>query len=174
MMDATEIASRLIKAEKARAEIPQFTDLDPDIDVETAYAAQWAFVQSKLDAGEQLAGAKLGLTSRAKQEAMGLAEPLYGWVTSGMITDYGEPLDRGSLIHPRAEPEIALLLGRDVTAPATVSSVLAATSPPVRSTHPSSRRSTSSAGRLGCGPRTTRPPLALSAMTSGSANRKSR
>ena len=127
MMDATEIASRLIKAEKARAEIPQFTDLDPDIDVETAYAAQWAFVQSKLDAGEQLAGAKLGLTSRAKQEAMGLAEPLYGWVTSGMITDYGEPLDRGSLIHPRAEPEIALLLGRDVTAPATVSSVLAAT-----------------------------------------------
>src|SRR5260370_42362225 len=58
---------------------------------------------------------------------MGVAEPLYGWVTSGMISDYGEPVDSGSLIHPRAEPEIAFLLGRDVTAPATVTSVLAAT-----------------------------------------------
>jgi 2-oxo-3-hexenedioate decarboxylase len=126
-MDAKEIAAQLIEAEKARTEIPQFTDVDPGLDVETAYAAQWEFVRSKLDAGEQLAGAKLGLTSRNKQEAMGLAEPLYGWITSGMITDYGEPVDRGRLIHPRAEPEIAFLLGRDVTAPATVTSVLAAT-----------------------------------------------
>lgn len=126
-MDAKEIASQLIEAEKARTEIPQFTDLDPDLDVETAYAAQWEFVQSKLDAGDKLVGAKLGLTSRNKQVAMGLAEPLYGWVTSGMIADYGEPIDRDSLIHPRAEPEIAFLLGRDVAAPATVTSVLAAT-----------------------------------------------
>ena len=95
MMDAKEIASKLIEAEKARTEIPQFTDVDPDLDVETAYAAQWEFVQSKLDSGEVLAGAKLGLTSRNKQEAMGLAEPLYGWITSGMITGYGEPVDRG-------------------------------------------------------------------------------
>ena len=127
MMDAREIASRLVEAEAARKEIQQFTDLDPDLDVETAYAAQWEFVQAKLGAGEQLAGAKLGLTSRAKQEAMGLAEPLYGWITSGMIVDYGGPVDRSSLIHPRVEPEIAFLLGRDVAAPATVTSVLAAT-----------------------------------------------
>jgi len=127
MMDAHEIAARLAEAEAARKEIPQFTDLDPELDVETAYAAQWEFVQLKLSAGEQLAGAKLGLTSRAKQEAMGLAEPLYGWITSGMVTPYGEPVDRSRLIHPRVEPEIAFLLGRDITAPATVTSVLAAT-----------------------------------------------
>ena len=127
MMDATKIAAQLIQAERDRTEIPQFTDTDPDIDVETAYAAQWEFVQSKLDAGEQLVGAKLGLTSRAKQEAMGLAEPLYGWITSGMIAPYGEPVDRSTLIHPRVEPEIAFLLGRDLAAPATVTSVLAAT-----------------------------------------------
>src|SRR5580698_4139574 len=100
MMDATKIAAQLVQAERDRTEIPQFTDIDPDIDVETAYAAQWEFVQSKLDAGEQLVGAKLGLTSRAKQEAMGLAEPLYGWITSGMIAPYGEPIDRSTLIHP--------------------------------------------------------------------------
>jgi 2-oxo-3-hexenedioate decarboxylase len=127
MMDARQIASQLVRAERDRTEIPQFTGLDPDIDVETAYAAQWEFVQAKLDAGERLAGAKLGLTSRAKQEAMGLAEPLYGWITSGMIAPYGEPIDRSTLIHPRVEPEIAFLLGRDLAAPATVTSVLAAT-----------------------------------------------
>ena len=127
MIDAREMASQLIEAERARAAITPFSDAHPGIDAGTAYAAQWAFVQSKLDAGEQLTGAKLGLTSRAKRDAMGVTEPLYGWITSGMIADYGEPVDRRSLIHPRAEPEIAFLLARDVTAPATVTSVLAAT-----------------------------------------------
>jgi 2-oxo-3-hexenedioate decarboxylase len=58
---------------------------------------------------------------------MSVDEPLYGFVTSGMLAPYGEPVDLSSLIHPRVEPEIAFLLGRDVAAPATVTSVLAAT-----------------------------------------------
>ena len=170
MMDAKEMAARLIEAEEARMEIPPFTDLDPDVDVETAYAAQWAFVQSKLDAGERLVGAKLGLTSRAKQEAMGVAEPLFGWVTSGMIAAYGEPVDRNGLIHPRAEPEIAFLLGRDVTAPATVTSVLAATDAvfaavdildsryrDFRFTLPDVIADNASAGRVVLGPQARRP-----------------
>lgn len=170
MMDAKEMAARLIEAEQARMEISPFSDLDPDVDVETAYAAQWAFVQSKLDAGERLVGAKLGLTSRAKQEAMGVAEPLYGWVTSGMIAAYGEPVDRSSLIHPRAEPEIAFLLGRDVTAPATVTSVLAATDAvfaavdildsryrDFRFTLPDVVADNASAGRIVLGPQARRP-----------------
>ncbi|MFY9933209.1 MAG: fumarylacetoacetate hydrolase family protein [Streptosporangiaceae bacterium] len=56
-----------------------------------------------------------------------MTEPLYGWVTSGMIASYGEPVPAGSLIHPRAEPEIGFLLGRDLSGPTTVTSVLAAT-----------------------------------------------
>src|SRR4029450_8711506 len=59
--------------------------------------------------------------------AMSIDEPLYGFVTSGMLAPYGEPVDLSSLIHPRVEPEIAFLLGRDVAAPATVTGVLAAT-----------------------------------------------
>lgn len=58
-------------------------------------------VQSKLDVGDKLIGAKLGLTSRAEQEAMGVTEPLYGWITSGMIAGAGQPVDRHSLIQPR-------------------------------------------------------------------------
>ena len=53
--------------------------------------------------------------------------PLYGWVTASMLGAYGEPVELRRFIHPRAEPEIAFLLGRDVTTPATTVSVLAAT-----------------------------------------------
>jgi 2-oxo-3-hexenedioate decarboxylase len=170
VIEAKDMASRLIQAEQTRTAISPFSDSHSDIDIDTAYAAQWAFVQSKLDAGEQLTGAKLGLTSRAKQEAMGVAEPLYGWVTSGMIADYGEPVDRASLIHPRAEPEIAFLLGRDVTAPATVTSVLAATEAvfgavdildsryrDFRFTLPDVIADNASAGRIVLGPQARRP-----------------
>src|ERR1700751_5384874 len=89
MIEAKDMAAQSIEAGESRTAISPFSDSHSDIDIDTAYAAQWAFVQSKLDAGEQLTGAKLGLTSRAKQEAMNVAEPLYGWITSGMITDFG-------------------------------------------------------------------------------------
>ena len=82
----------------------------------------------QLDAGgDSLVGYKLGLTSRNKQRAMGVDAPLYGRVTSGMLATYGEPVRFDRFIHPRVESEIAFLLARDVAAPATVTSVLAAT-----------------------------------------------
>jgi 2-oxo-3-hexenedioate decarboxylase len=124
---AQEIADVLIDAERQRKGIAQFSDNHPDIPVATAYAAQQAFIQSKLDAGETFVGWKLGLTSRNKQRAMGLDAPLYGRVTSGMLSTHGEPVRLDRFIHPRVESEIAFLLARDIQAPATIASVLAAT-----------------------------------------------
>jgi 2-oxo-3-hexenedioate decarboxylase len=127
VIDAQGIADILITAERERKGIAQISDDHPDVDVATAYRAQQAFVQSKLDAGETFVGYKLGLTSRNKQQAMGLDAPLYGRVTSGMISTYGDPVQLDRFIHPRVESEIAFLLARDIEAPATVTSVLAAT-----------------------------------------------
>ena len=127
MIDAQGIADILITAERERKGIAQISDDHPGVDVATAYRAQKAFVQSKLDAGETFVGYKLGLTSRNKQQAMGLDAPLYGRVTSGMISTFGEPVRFDRFIHPRVESEIAFLLARDIDAPATVTSVLAAT-----------------------------------------------
>src|SRR5664279_4608283 len=123
---AQQIADVLIKGERERKEVPQFSDSYPDVDVATAYRAQKAFVQSKYDAGETLVGYKLGLTSRNKQRAMGVDSPLYGRVTTSMLSTYGDPIPFDRFIHPRVESEIAFLLARDVEAPATVTSVLAA------------------------------------------------
>ena len=127
MISASEIADDLLTAERERKGIAQFSDNHPDIDLDTAYRAQRAFVQAKLDAGERFVGYKLGLTSRNKQQAMGLDAPLYGRVTSGMIATYGDPIRLDRFIHPRVESEIAFLLARDLEGPASVTSVLAAT-----------------------------------------------
>jgi 2-oxo-3-hexenedioate decarboxylase len=126
-MDARSIADALIVAERERKAIAPFTDAAPGLDAETGYQAQRMVVQHRLDRGERIIGAKLGLTSRAKQEAMGVHEPLYGWLTSGMVLPHGEPLPLAELIHPRVEPEIAFLMGKELRAPATITSVLDAT-----------------------------------------------
>jgi len=72
-------------------------------------------------------GAKLGLTSRVKRQALGIHEPVFGRLTSGMVVPHGQALQLDELIHPRAEPEIAFLIRKRIEAPTTVAQVLAAT-----------------------------------------------
>jgi 2-oxo-3-hexenedioate decarboxylase len=127
MIDAAGIAADLAAAERDRRDRAPFSDDHPDLDEATAYEAQWAGVQSKVDGGDPVVGAKLGLTSKIKQRVMKVDSPLYGWVTASMLLPHGEPVPLDHFIHPRVEPEVAFLLGRDVGAPATVLSVLAAT-----------------------------------------------
>ena len=127
-MDPQSIADELIIAERERKPIPRFTDSYPFLSLDTAYRAQRLFVDHHLAAGEGLVGAKLGLTNKAKRDALGIASPLAGWLTSGMVMTYGQPVPLDELIHPRAEPEIAFLLGDEPDQPATVASVLAVTS----------------------------------------------
>ncbi|MGZ4452870.1 MAG: 2-keto-4-pentenoate hydratase [Nocardioides sp.] len=115
MIEAKDMASQLIAAEEARTAISPFSDSHSDIDIDTAYAAQWAFVQSKLDAGEQLTGAKLGLTSQAKQRTMGVHQPIVGFLTDAMCCD--GTVDLGALVQPRVEPEVAFVLSADLGAP---------------------------------------------------------
>lgn len=126
-MDAQKIADTLLAARHHRRGIAPFTDTDPDLDLDRAYDVQDLFVDGLVAGGERLIGFKLGLTSRAKQEAMGVADPLWGRVTDAMILDQGAAVDLDRLIQPRVEPEIAFLIGRELAGPASVTSVLAAT-----------------------------------------------
>ena len=127
MIDARRMAERLIDAERTRTPLIPFTQAYPFLDAGTAYDAQWHVVEHRLVGGEELAGAKLGLTSRVKRDALGIQEPLYGWLTTGMLSAQGERVRAEELIHPRAEPEIAFLIGEQLEPPATIASVLAAT-----------------------------------------------
>ena len=127
-IDAEVLATRLAGAARDRAPIRMLTEGEPGLDVAQAYRIQRALIDQRVATGDGVVGYKLGLVSRAKQVAMGVDEPLWGWLTRDMLHDEEQPLPLDQLIHPRAEPEIAFLL-RDAVDPenATVPSVLAAT-----------------------------------------------
>lgn len=125
---AAELAARLHEAARSRRLIPPLTEERPDLTLDDAYAIQDALVRLREQQGERVVGAKLGLTSRAKQRDMGIDRPILGWLTDAMALEPGSALDTASLVQPRAEPEIAFVLGRDLSGPAvTAVQVLAAT-----------------------------------------------
>jgi 2-oxo-3-hexenedioate decarboxylase len=124
-----ERAESLWRACRDREPIEPFTDEEPDLGLPAAYEIQRELRSLHLADGARVNGAKLGLTSRAKQEAMGVHAPLHGFLTDRMELAIDEALRVGERIHPRAEPEIAFVLGEDIAGPgATLRDVLAATS----------------------------------------------
>lgn len=127
-MNPSELADRLIAAARDRIATTPLTDEYPDLDVPTAYTIQDAVVEARRDAGSVIVGAKLGLTSAAKQKQMNVSEPLYGWLSDDMVIDTGEQLVCERFIQPRCEPEVAFLLGEDLEGPdVSAARVIAAT-----------------------------------------------
>ena len=110
-------ASVLLEAEAAGTDRPPITDEWPGLDLTTAYQVQDETLRRRLARGEHLAGVKLGLTSRAKQQRMNIGSPLTAWLTDAMALPAGAPVPRERLIHPRAEPEIVFLMGSRLMGP---------------------------------------------------------
>jgi 2-oxo-3-hexenedioate decarboxylase len=126
--DPVRFAEPLVRAAEQRAGIEALTSTFGSFDVAAAYAVQDAVVCARTNAGNPVVGAKLGLTSKAKQRQMKVDEPLYGWLTAEMAIDTGAPLVCQRFIQPRCEPEIAFVIGRDLAGPGTTAAqVLAAT-----------------------------------------------
>jgi len=124
---AGPFAEKLLAAVADRQGIAPLSDT-MELDEPTALLVQDAVVQARIDAGAALVGAKLGLTSVAKQKQMNVDRPLYGWLTDDMQIDTGAAVVCQRFIQPRIEPEIAFLLGRDLEGPhVTAAHVLAAT-----------------------------------------------
>ena len=110
-----EAADALGAARASRSAILPFTDRFPHLDESWGYAVQDVERTRRLAAGEAVVGAKLGLTSEAKQRTMKIARPIVGFLTKSMLVSEQSVLDR--MIHPRAEPEIAFRLGGDLRKP---------------------------------------------------------
>lgn len=110
MPDPTEIAARLTRARTDRVAIPPITDDVPDLDLAGGYAVQRVLREQ---AGS-LVGWKLGVTSRAKQVQVNVSEPIRGFLSADLALDLGEPLEVAAHVQPRAEPEVVLVMGRDL------------------------------------------------------------
>lgn len=123
-----ECADIIQAAVRDRRAIPRLTTTYPDLTVEDGYAIQAEVAARRIAAGERIVGAKLGLTSRAKQVQMNVAEPMYGRLFSGGLQLANDPVVVDQLIHPRVEPEIVLIMGEELRGPGiTAGDVLSAT-----------------------------------------------
>lgn len=114
------VATELLACEQERRDRTKFTDEWPELDVATGYRVQDETLRRRLARGERLIGIKLGLTSKAKQQRMGVDTPFVAWLTDAMVLAPGAPVPQDRLIHPRIEPEIVFVMkdrleGTDVT-----------------------------------------------------------
>lgn len=127
-VDHAHWAAYLLAGVDERRELQAITKQVDELSVDDAYAVQAALLELQLARGDTLAGAKLGLTSAAKQEQMGVDAPVYGWVPSSSVLGSDGLVSLEELIHPRCEPEIVFRLGEDLAGPnVTAADVLDAT-----------------------------------------------
>ncbi|MXW94773.1 MAG: 4-oxalocrotonate decarboxylase [Acidimicrobiaceae bacterium] len=116
-IDHAAWASYLLAAVDDRSAVTAITKQLDALSIDDAYAIQAALLELHLGRGDTVAGVKLGLTSAAKQEQMGVTEPVYGWVLGSSLIDGSGEVDLGELIHPRCEPEFVFVLGEDLAGP---------------------------------------------------------
>ncbi len=130
-MDHAALARRLDQAWDTHDTIPPLSESEGLTLVDDAYAIQSAWTDLRLSRGERVLGRKIGLTSRAMQEAAGVYEPDFGALWSSRFVEAVEgvaELPHATFIQPRMEGETAFLLGKPLCGPAvTLDDVLAAT-----------------------------------------------
>lgn len=123
------IAEQLFEAEKNVQEVAKFVDHYPELDVKAAYDIQNRLIEMKCEQEKTyLSGWKLGLTSKAKQEMMGVHEPSYGVLLANMELPPEEKASLKPFIHAKIEPEIAFVFNQDIKGPSvTVAEILSKT-----------------------------------------------
>lgn len=110
-------ADALWNAERNREPIGPLTIDYPDIDVIDAYEIQLINIRRRLDEGHLVRGHKVGLSSKAMQDMMGVDEPDYGHLLEDMFVFEDEEVDTSGLCYPRVEVEVGFILGAPLPAP---------------------------------------------------------
>jgi 2-keto-4-pentenoate hydratase len=121
-------ALALWDADQTKQSIAPLTESYPDIDVVDAYEIQLANIRKRLDAGALIRGHKVGLSAKAMQNMLGVHEPDYGHLLDDMFVDEGSSIPMSRFCQPRAEIEVAFVLGQRLQGPGvTVADVVRAT-----------------------------------------------
>jgi 2-keto-4-pentenoate hydratase len=123
-----ELAADLAEAERSRVPIAPLTDENPTIDVVDSYEIQLTNIRQRVAEGARVVGHKVGLSSKAMQQMMGVDEPDYGHLLDEMEVFEDKPVQAGRYLYPRVEVEVGFVLAEDLPgAGCTEDDVLAAT-----------------------------------------------
>jgi 2-keto-4-pentenoate hydratase len=112
-----ELASLLRKAEQLSKGISPLTSLEPNLSLEEAYKIQLKNIEEKLSEGHTITGKKIGLTSKAMQDLLGVNQPDYGHLLSSMQYSNKSEIPISTLVQPKIEAEIAFKLKKDLVGP---------------------------------------------------------
>jgi 2-oxo-hept-3-ene-1,7-dioate hydratase len=124
----SQLARELYDARKSRTQVRHFSKRFPEMTIEDGYAIQRAWVQLELADGRTIKGRKIGLTSRAMQQASQITEPDFAPLMDDMFFAQGGDIEFSRFIAPRIEVELAFILGKSLKGPgATLFDVLSAT-----------------------------------------------
>jgi 2-oxo-hept-3-ene-1,7-dioate hydratase len=122
------LARALYTARKTRTQLRHFSRRHPGMTLEDGYAIQRAWVALELADGRTIRGRKIGLTSRAMQQASQIDEPDFAPLMDDMFFDPRAPIPIDRFIAPRVEVELAFIMARPLRGPGvSLADVLAAT-----------------------------------------------
>ena len=111
------LGDNLYQALRSNSVIDPITNQYPDMTIEDAYAVQKRMIDRRVQDGEVIVGKKIGVTSRAVMNMLGVYQPDFGYMMDRMIVNEGESIAMSTLIQPKAEGEIAFLLKKDLMGP---------------------------------------------------------
>jgi 2-oxo-3-hexenedioate decarboxylase len=111
-MNPIELAQKLRRARLEGKAVAALTSELPNFSWEAAYQVQAAGLSLDLAGGEKLSGYKMGLTSLAKQRDVKVYEPIRGYLLASMEVENGASVATEGRIHPRFEPEVAVVMKR--------------------------------------------------------------
>ncbi|MEL5991791.1 2-oxo-hept-4-ene-1,7-dioate hydratase [Microbacterium phosphatis] len=114
----TRIAGELAEADRAHGVIPRITARFPEATIEDAYAIQGIWRDSQVATGRRLVGRKIGLTSKAMQQATGITEPDYGVMFDDTVYESGAVIPAAHFSNIRVEVELAFVLKEPLEGPA--------------------------------------------------------
>src|ERR1035438_7333209 len=121
MSNIERVGDVLVQAERDRAAVGPVSDLvSGGLSLDLAHAICERNVARRLEAGERIAGFKVGFTNIAVREKMGLPDSTYGYLFEGMVLASGGELRMDDFVAPKIETEICFrlqseLAGSDLT-----------------------------------------------------------
>lgn len=128
MSTAEKYGAELFSALRDRRSVDPLIVRDPSLTIDDAYAISLDFLARRRKDGERVVGKKIGVTSKAVQDMLGVHQPDFGFLTNWMHVERDIDVDEKALIAPRAEAEIAFILKDSLNGPGvTAEDVIAAT-----------------------------------------------
>ena len=111
-MDHQTIAKKLANAANQAQAVEQFPA--EAFNLKEAYDIQRLVVADRVSKGHPICGIKMGFTSRAKMDQMGVHDLIWGLLTTDMLIEDASEVDITKFLHPRVEPEVCFLIKKDI------------------------------------------------------------